>query len=92
MRDQKTKEAFISFLQDPKTKDLRFWQAIYAFTKVISIFIQKDREASLTDPFYIESDEKPMKTISICIICKKKKCKHSAFERVLIIQKGFRLI
>lgn len=58
MRDEKTKQAFIDFLKDPKNKDLRFWQAIRNFSKYNFIFGAMTIElGGIEDTFYIEADK-----------------------------------
>ncbi len=61
IRDAKTKQAFIEFLQDPKTKDLRFWQALSAFSHRFIFFGTMspitEKITDLEDTFYIESDK-----------------------------------
>jgi hypothetical protein len=59
MRDQKTKEAFIRFLQDPATKDLRFWQAVRNFSPWNFIYGSDSMlgGTNIVDTFYIEADD-----------------------------------
>jgi hypothetical protein len=56
MKDKKTKEAFIKYLQDPMTKDLRFWQALAAFSQK-NIFFGDLFGGNFTDTFYVEADD-----------------------------------
>lgn len=63
MRDAKTKQAFIDFLQDPKNKDLRFWQALYVFMKNKLIYVSDypSDDPKMIDTFYIEADKETQK-------------------------------
>lgn len=63
MRDEKTKKAFVEYLQDPKNKDLRFWQAIRNFSRYDFVLGWESDEFDFdklpkgcVDTFYIESD------------------------------------
>lgn len=59
-KDQKTKEEFIKFLNNPKSWDLRFWQSLSVFSKRSIFFgdITPSGEfTNIEDTFYIESDK-----------------------------------
>ncbi len=63
MKDQKTKESFIKYLQDPKNKDLRFWQALRNWSKYDYVmgwsageFDFSKLPEGLEDTFYIENE------------------------------------
>lgn len=53
IRDQKTKEAFIKYLEE--NPEQRFWQAIRNFWKADFVTITKGMDTK--DTFYIEADE-----------------------------------
>lgn len=60
MRDQKTKELFIKYLED--NKDLRFYQAISNFTESLGFghycgTAETPEGKNFRDLFYIEADE-----------------------------------
>lgn len=65
IRDEKTKKAFIEFLNQPGTKDLRFWQALAAFwgkdyiLLADSYWTEKGEQGwkNIRDTFFIEADE-----------------------------------
>lgn len=63
MRDERTKQAFIKYLQDPKTKDLRFWQAIRNFWGAPFVLTADHLDpdtgkfGEIEDTYYIEGDE-----------------------------------
>lgn len=59
MKDKRTKKAFIDYLNDPRNKDLRFWQALRNFSQWDFIYATNsplDVEG-VYDTFYTESDE-----------------------------------
>lgn len=55
IRSEKTKKAFIKYLQDPKNKDLRFWQAVRNFSTYDFIYGGKGASGGeLEDTFFKE--------------------------------------
>lgn len=55
MRDEKTKKAFIKYLEE--NPEERFWQAVRNFTHAPFLYVS-DKMVELQDTFYIESDKK----------------------------------
>lgn len=55
VRDHQIKQGFIQFLRD--APDLRFWQAIAAFTGFPFVLVKRDIDDGPQDTFYLEGED-----------------------------------